>query len=397
MLTPEQWKMIESLKEEDPTRLRLSYHGKLEMSTVIDQIECRQRTAAKLATTLRNVPRFMFPSALSAEQATSDSLATYHTSLIDEGCRLLDMTCGLGIDDLHFAGKAAQVDAFDINPVTAAYCRHNVGLAGMTNLNVNCADSTNELMSLSPDSYDCIFIDPARRASSGKRLFALSDCSPNVVTLLPNMLRVAPKVIIKASPMLDVTHTAYELSENVEQIIALGDRRECKELVIICSRLRNERPLLQSITLVAGEPTAHFSFTKADEEKASAFYSTPDKGDYLYEPFPATIKIAPFKLLSEEFGINKIAPNSHLYFSKSPVTDFPGKRFRIIELAGFGKKGIKTLTAKFDRLDISVRNFMMKPEEIAGRLKIKAGGGQRLFATRSHDNKPLLLVVDRED
>ncbi len=391
-LTDEEWNFVEQHRNDDTNRLRLSAHGNLAMTRVIDQIECRRRAEKKLATTLNKAPRFIFPSVLSAEQSTSDSLAEFHASLMPDDCRVLDMTCGLGIDTFHIAEKSDSVDSCEINELTASAAEHNAGLLGLKNVNVHCTDSTEFLKTLPPDSFGCIFIDPARRGDHGKRLFALSDCSPDVTSLLPKMLTVAPQVVIKASPMIDVTHTATALGSNVQRIIAVGDRRECKELIIVCGRQKEDNPMLEAVTLNDGKTISHWSHTKPQEDQASADYGIPGCGDFLYEPSPAAMKIAPLKLLSARLGVKKIAPNSHLYHSPGKILDFPGRCYRIMDVTGFSKSDIKTLSATYDRLDISVRNFPMKPDEISKKLRIKTGGNHHLFATRSENGHPLLIV-----
>ena len=94
--------------------------------------------------------------------------------------------------------------------------------------------------------------------------------------------------------------------------------------------------------------------------------------------------------------MKKIAPNSHLYSSQSILDDFPGERFRILEVAPFSKKTVRELKGRYDRLDISVRNFPMKPEEISAKLKIKGGGTERLFATRDANDRPIVIVATKD-
>lgn len=50
---------------------------------------------------------FIFPTSLSAEQCTSELLARFHANLVPDNGVVLDMTCGLGIDAFHIAGKVS--------------------------------------------------------------------------------------------------------------------------------------------------------------------------------------------------------------------------------------------------------------------------------------------------
>lgn len=397
MITPEQWILIDKYKDADAKRLRLAHHGSEAMATVIDQIDCRQRTAAKLHETLRVIPQFVFPSVLSAEQSTSDDLAEYHAELLDcNGKRVLDMTCGLGIDTLHFAQNACEVTSLEITPETYECTKLNMAQTGKNNVNVICGNSVDFLANLTPDSYDRIFIDPARRGDHGQRVFGLKGCAPDVTALLPKMLGVAPKIVIKASPMLDVKHTIKELM-NVSRVIAVGTRTECKELVIICVREPAETPeeavKISAVTINNGRLLSDFTFTFGEESTSAPFYGEPNKGDYLYVPYPASIKTGAFNILSARFNVTACGPNSHLFFSPAPATDFPGTPHEIIEVYPFSKKGIKALISEYKEMNVTVRNFPLSADALIKKLKVKPGGVLRLFATRTTDNNHIMILT----
>ena len=379
-LTDEQWKMVDKLIDKDVNSLRLAHHGNAAMVAVIDQIECRQRTRKKLCRTLERIPEFLFPSVLSAEQSTSDSLARFHSTLIPVGARVLD-------------AKASQVTALDLNGHTAECAAINFRQAGIYNACVMEGDSVSYLRNLPDNSFDCIFIDPARRGEAGQRLFALADCSPDVTSLLGEMLRVAETVIIKASPMLDISHSAAELHD-VSRILAIGDRRECKELVIVCRRNYSGAPLVSAVTIAQDEEiVSGFDFRPEAEKDSEAAYGMPESGQWLYEPWPATIKAAPFKLLCNRYPVMKPAPNSHVYFSRTEISDFPGRGHRIDAVIPFNKKSLRALAEYGDRFDITTRNFPLGAEALAKKLKIKSGGNRRLFATRDSDNRSILIIT----
>ena len=131
---------IKAHANDDPLKLRLKYGGDSEKEFAILQIECRRKAASKLSDTLR-CEAFEFPTALSAEQCTSDMLAGYHARLIEDGVRVLDMTFGLGIDAFHLARKASVVDGVEISPEVAEAGQHNAAALGADNVKVICGDS----------------------------------------------------------------------------------------------------------------------------------------------------------------------------------------------------------------------------------------------------------------
>lgn len=374
---------------DDVNRLLLKYGKDPALRYAILQIDCRKRASAKLGLTLQ-CPRFRFPTLLSAEQATSDALAKFHSSLIAPGSDVIDMTCGLGIDTFAMARHCRSVTACEINREIAETASANATALGLHNVNIINCDSTEFLQTPSLNA-DVIFADPARRGQGGKRLFALADCSPDVSVLLDRMLDIAPTVIIKASPMLDVSHTIHEL-RRVKRIIATGTSRECKELIAVCHRDHTNLPAYESVTLNGYDTISHFTFSETEESECSPTYSSPQRGHFIYEPYPAVMKMAPFRSLCQRYNIPKCDPDSHLYLSAQAIEGFPGKGFGVREVFPFSKQGIRDLSRITDRYDITTRNFPLTAPELAKKLKSQSSTCLRLFATTAMGRRLLILT-----
>lgn len=60
---------------------------------------------------------------------------------------------------------------------------------------------------------DCIFLDPARRNEHGGKAIAISDCEPDVAELEGLLLNKAKQVMVKLSPMLDLSLALRELQQ----------------------------------------------------------------------------------------------------------------------------------------------------------------------------------------
>lgn len=390
-LSDEIWQWIADNINGDPDRLRLAHHGNVGLMDAITQIDCRKRCVSKLSETLQRIPRFAFPNTLAAQQSTSDLLAEYHAGLVTKGDKVLDMTAGLCIDALHLSGRASSITACEIQPEVAQCAIDNFASGGIGNVVVRNCDSVQYISSLPDDSFDVIFIDPARRGEHGERLYALNQCAPDVTALLPEMLRVASRIIIKASPMLDISDTLQRLS-NVISVIALGTPTECKELVIICSRELSAPTLLKAVTMMPDGDVSDLTFTSNEEAESSVEYGFPVAGHYLLEPYPAVMKIGANRLLSSRFGVKKIAQHTHLYTSPSPIDNFPGRTYEIIECLEFNKRSIKAISISYPRIDITTRNFGISAPELAKRLKVKSGSDHRLFALTDSDGRRWMLV-----
>lgn len=373
----------------DPAELSLKFHGKMPwIEEAVTQVKCRKKTRKKLEKELE-CPSFYFPTALSAEQCTGDKLAEFHASLIDEGDTVLDLTCGLGIDSLHFAAKAKSVTSIDRNQLLCEALSHNASALGYHNIsvvNADCCEFLNESIAL----YDVIFIDPARRGSEGQRLYGLHDCAPDVIDLLPSIRKHCHKLIIKASPMLDLTQITRELP-GARDIYVTGNDTECKEVVIVIDFNVNARSETMIHALSASND---FAFRRTEENSAEAVFSDPPTTGYLYEPNPEIMKAAPFKLLCRIFGLNKISPNTHLYWSENHVDGFPGNTLRIVKNIDYASSNIKRFAKEFPEIRVTARNFGITADQLRKKLKVKDGGELRLFATTTASDKKIMIVTE---
>lgn len=380
---------IDAHMGDDPGSLWLKY-GKTHASA-ITQVECRRRFGAKLSRTLADDPQFLFPNTLAGEQSTSDVLASFHSSLIEPGCTIADFTAGLGIDAMAMARCAAHVTAVEMNPAVAEVLVHNS--RHLSNLDVVCADCREYAEALAAEGkvFDIIFIDPARRDKDGGRTYALADCSPDIVAMLPLMRRITHRVIVKASPMLDISHTISELS-NVVEVVVLGTPGECKELdVVIDFDMEVAEPLISAVTITA-EDTIRFNFTRSEEAAITPRYGLPRQGDYILEPYPAVMKAGAFRLLSERYGLQSVSANTHLWHSASVPDGFPGKCFLITDIQEFASKNIKRYTVSHPRVSVTVRNFDMSAEALRAKLRVR-DGEERLFAIGTPEGRLLVTAA----
>ena len=381
-------KWIKEHRNDDTTKLRLSYRKKYDASIyeyAIMQIECRKKAAKKLHNTLKS-PHFIFPTTLSAEQCTSDDLAEFHSTLINDGETILDMTAGLGVDAFHLAQKAKYVTAIDLNEDVAEALSINAKALNITNFTGINADSV-EYLKNSTEHFDTIFIDPARRGDGGKRLFALSDCQPNVVEVLDLIKRHCDKLIIKASPMLDATQMLRELPDTTD-LYAIGTRQECKELVAVVD-FKNPKatPTLHCIT-----NQCDFAYNHDVEVDAIAQYGNILDMEYIYEPYPAVMKMQPIKTLSEFFNAIKLHQNTHLYASNEIITNFPGDCYKIERIYPFSSHTLKEVAKEYPRANVAVRNFVLSADELRKRLKIKDDNKYRLYGVTSSNDYRILIV-----
>ncbi len=373
---------------EDPAALRLKWAGKplpFPADVAILQIESRQRHGKKLSATLERNPDFIFPTALSGEQCTSDALAAYHASLTEGARTAVDLTAGLGIDAMAIAATGAEVTAVERDPAVADALRMNA-----PSIHVINDDCRRFVAEYAGPRFDIAFIDPARRSATGGRVYSLADCEPDVVSMLPELRRICKTLIVKMSPMLDINHT-LALLPGTSRLIALGTATECKELVAV---VPFEEPADVPLITAATAEADLISFTLPEEAAAQASYGMPKAGMWVYEPLPPVMKAAPFNLLCQRYATQALAPNTHVYISDEPRPDFPGRARRIVEVLPYSSGVLKRFASRWPKADVAERNFSVGAAEVARKLKVRPGESPRVLAVTAVGGEKLLIVAE---
>lgn len=85
-----------------------------------------------------------------------------------------------------------------------------------------------------------LVLDPARRDGHGGKTVAISDCEPDVTVLEPLLVDKAKKVMVKLSPMLDLSLALNEL-KTVRAVHIVAVNNECKELLLILQKSPSHR------------------------------------------------------------------------------------------------------------------------------------------------------------
>lgn len=381
---------------DDPKSLLLKYHGRdlgFDINFAVLQIESRRKTSHKLSPFLEN-PDFLFPTSLSAEQASNSAIATFHASLISSGSTLLDMTAGLGIDAMTSARNASAVTAIEMDKLKSEVLKHNVAVMGLGNFSVINSDSV-EWLRNSCASFDTIFIDPARRDSSNSRLYGLGACQPDVISIQQLLKSRCRQLLIKGSPLLDITQTLYDMKD-VTSIRAICVAGECKEVLIEIGEC-DGKVLKEAIDLNEdGSIRTRFSYSisldKNDTHK-DILYAQEDglkSGMFLYEPNAALMKLAPWTELQNRYpNLIKLSPSSHLFISETRHDDFPG-RVLIVEgiISNKDKKRLKG-----ERLNVVVRNYPMTAPDLRKKLGLLEGKDRFLYGSRI--SNPVLILASK--
>jgi hypothetical protein len=360
----------------------------LDIKKMAGQILSRQKAARKLPEWYAN-PALLFPPALSVEQASSQATARYKASLVS-GKQLFDITGGMGVDCFYMRTKFEEVHYFEMQEQVAAAARRNFELLNSTNIEVHHADSLAVLSENHLDA-DWIYADPARRNERREKVVQLADCAPDIPANQALLLHLAPNILIKTSPLLDIDLAAKALT-NLKEVHVIGYESECKELLFVLDRNHAEPTFTIKVRIVdeQGNTIHTLDFDREAEKNAEANFAQPLT--YLYEPHAAVLKAGAFKMLCQEFGLKKLAVNSQLYTSETLVLNFPGRAFEIIALC---KPDIKEISKYIggNKANLTTRNFPAKTEELRKKWKLKEGGDFYLFATTLSNNSKTVIVT----
>lgn len=378
-ITDGQKKFMREHAHEDIAKLLLqaSRYPDMDIPFLADQIRARRQIRTKLPSWFANGD-LVFPATVAAEQCSSELTAIYKQRLVMPGDRLCDLTGGLGIDSFYFSLKVKSVHYVERFKEYCEAARMNFQTLGAGNITVINGDSL-EYLDSTP-AVDVFYIDPSRRGAGGRRVYALSDYEPDLPGILPKLLRIAPRLIAKLSPMADIKQ-GMALLPGTSGIHVLSVRNECKELVFDIHRDAGASPVeIHCVNLLPEGKESVFTFTGEEEQTAATCFAD-SAGKYLYEPNASVMKAGAFKSVANRHGVKKLQVNSHLYTSDTFMGDFPGRIFVVDGVYEFNNRLCKKLRGMVPKANISARNFPLHAEDLRKKCKIEEGGDVFLFAT----------------
>ena len=371
--------------DEDVRQLALRGHKcpDVDLQYALEQIAGRQKARTKLPSWAA-IDGIVYPPHLSMEQCSSEVTARYKASIAGKGALFVDLTAGFGVDMALISQGFQKAVHVERQPQLCAISSENFRLLGLNHIEVVCGDGVAYLHTMR--HADLLFIDPARRDVHGGRTYDISDCTPNVLEILDEMLEKADRVMIKLSPMLDWRKAVADLGK-VNEVHIISVDNECKELLLILSKTK--KPL--RVFCVNNDECF-----EVVEGISSQPRPLPQDMRYLYEPNASVMKAGCFDLIEQRFGVVQLERNSHLFVSDKEILGFPGRQFLIEKRTSMNKRELKAALADVDQANITVRNFPMSVAELRKRLKLKEGGDVYIFATTISDEGHQLLVCRKK-
>ena len=459
--------------------------GTAPFDLALSTLEVRRKLRTKVPAWYA-VPSLVYPLRLSGEQCSSEATARYKASVAlaaasalgtshyektapESYCevpedvplrenggkfvtpgpelRMADLTGGLGVDSWAFTQVFADVLYNEMQPALADAARHNFSVLGCRNVAVRCRELYPGNVTEVLDGFkpDVIFLDPARRASDGRKVFRLEDCSPDVLQLLPELLDSCPLLLLKLSPMADISLVCKQLG-CVREVHVVAAEGECKELLLLLEKgyaghcaitiFEDGASLLldqvqgesgPGSTECAGpgpgsveqtplgcigrgpgpgdgiEPGPKTGWTRSRVSGGSpqrrfggSDLPAEDGGDIghgvsLFEPGKAMLKAGAFELPCQ-YGLEKLERHTHLYIGDVPEALKPfGKTFEILETVPLNKRSLKDVAARYPQADVTARNIPLTSEELRKKLGVKDGGPIHIFGTKAVADNVLII------
>ena len=357
----------------------------VDMAMAVVQIAGRQIAEAKIPSWYQ-VEGLLYPKHLSMEQCSSEATALYKMGLV-EGETFADLTGGFGIDCSFLSCKFMQADYVERQAELCELAGHNFPLLGL-NIGVHNEDGVDYLKRMQP--VDCLYLDPARRDGHGGKTVAISDCEPDVSALEELLVEKAKTVMVKLSPMLDLSLALKSLM-HVREVHIVSVNNECKELLLLLQKGAVSSDIkIHCEHIVNSCEHQHYAFTLL-EEHTSECPLAEAVGAYLYEPNASILKAGAYRSLTQAYPVEKLHASSHLYTSAHFIENFPGRRFKVEAVSGFGKKELKEFMQGMEKANLTIRNFPSSVAELRKRLKLKEGGEDYLFATTLADESKVLV------
>ncbi|MFA6676962.1 MAG: SAM-dependent methyltransferase [Bacteroidales bacterium] len=411
-------------ENDDVTRLLLgaSKYPDIDIKKAVIIINARKKIKSKIPSWYQ-IPSLKYPQSLSVEQCSSESTARYKAKILNhiftksniqgnvntdsslvvkpaEQLRIADITGGLGVDSYFFSQEAEKVFYFERDQELTDTARHNFNELNITNISVKSTDiQKDNLNTLERLNINAIYLDPARRGNHGEKVYSIKDCEPNILELKDELFKIVQIIMVKISPMADISKT-IELLPETRRVDIISSGNECKEVLL--TLIKKTKTLENQIKIHAvniyKNDTQDFVFSP-DEEKITnpSIVTLEDinQFSYLYEPNKSILKAGAFKLPAIRYDIKKIAINTHLYLSSDIKENFPGKCFKILKVLEYKKATIKLIKSDYPNASITARNFPLSSDNLRKKLKLNESNKYHIFACSLDDASKWIFITER--
>jgi len=323
------------------------------------------------------------------EQSSSEKSAQWKASQV-AGNSLLNLSGGIGVDDWAFASNFSEVSSVDLDPEV-----HELAVYNLRNTPVERRLLAADTVLQEKKKYDWIYIDPDRRKGSARK-FNLEDASPNLIELWPLIKQRCNNILIKASPMVEISEVE-ELFPEISKIQAVAIKGEVKEILFYAENVNEWENKQAKVGGKSSSQTQRCAVELQGHPSElclldSVCIPAPqlEKGQYFAEAHAALNKLNIQKELATRFKAQSLnEPGNYWLMDDVPDTVFC-RTFQIHKREPFSTKRFsKYLKEKgIHKANLNRRDFPLSVEELKKRFKIQDGGQDYFFFYRAVENEP---------
>ncbi|MFC6087347.1 class I SAM-dependent methyltransferase [Sphaerisporangium aureirubrum] len=350
----------------------------------LTQARLRARGAAKFGADAAVM--YFTPDGL--EQATRAEVADHRARRFEPGARVADVCCGIGGDLLALARAGCVVDAVDRDPLTVEVARANadaLGLSGRVTVTVGDAAG------VTPERYDALFADPARRVT-GRRVFDPLSYSPP----WPDVLALAGRArgaCLKVAPGVP-----YELLPAGAEAEWVSYRGEVKEAAVWTGALGPADGASDGLPADGG-------VLRRATMLPSGLSMTPDPGlgepavgpvaRYLYEPDGAAIRAHLVAEVAAAVGGHLLDPRIAYITGDGPEVTPWASRYEVRETMPFSGKRLRAALREREigAVTLKKRGSALDLERLRRDLRLSGGNSCVVVLTRIGEN-PYALICE---
>ena len=414
-------------ESDDPVRLLLARdkYPEVDIDLAVTTLEVRRKLRTKVPEWYA-VPSLVYPFRLSGEQCSSSETARYkamvcgsslvpepslrdpshewappsyaaegghrfgdQTAPANERLRIADLTGGLGVDAWAFAQMAQEVLYNEMRVELARATELNFRELGVENVRFRNGRVEPGKVAEVLDGFrpDVIFLDPARRAEDGRKVFLIEECQPDVLGLLPELFEASRYVLLKLSPMADITMACKRLGEHVKEVHVVAAGGECKELLFLLDREWSGTPATFVVEggAVMGIPDGPSTSSGTAGPLVISAGAKRIGEIYLFEPGKALLKAGAFDLPCTRFGLTKLGQHTHLYVGEAVPEELRpfGKVFEVLEVLPLNNRTMKEAGKRWPQAEVTARNVPMTSDLLRKKLGCASGGDIHLFGVRA--------------
>jgi hypothetical protein len=352
---------------------------------IAEQIAGRQKIKQKLPLWYQNL-NLLLPPSINLEQCSAQLCAQYKAQLM-HGLQFIDITGGFGVDFHFCAAQFTTATYLEQNVDLQQIAAHNSSILGQKNCKYIIADAL--IFLKNKQNYAWLLADPARRDTHGHKTSLWEQCHPNMAQHIEFLLSKAQNILIKASPMLDISLAIKQLPAQCISVHVLSIQNEVKELLFhVVAGQNNSNYTITAAELGKNNPFKH-TFTPEAENKSILAIGPVQK--YIYEPAAALLKAGAFKHIAATFGLAKLQQHTHLYTGPSLLPNFPGRAFEVVAEIPIDNKKLQAIIGS-PKAELTVRNLPLKTEALRCKLGLKEGGEYHIFGCTNYLNEKVLII-----